>query len=75
MKPLARLIGRVTLREGAIVLTAMMVLPLSSIQTATGTEEQSASRSAKEIRGATPYLEIKNEPAPKLIVDPRFPNG
>jgi len=28
-------------------------------------------QSAKEVRGTTPYLEIKNEPAPKLIVDPR----
>jgi Family of unknown function (DUF6130) len=27
-------------------------------------------RSAWEVRGATPYFEIKNEPAPKLIVDP-----
>jgi len=27
-------------------------------------------QSAKEVRGASPYLEIKNEPAPKLIVDP-----
>jgi Family of unknown function (DUF6130) len=31
-------------------------------------------QSAKEIRGATPYLEIKNEPAPKLIVDSPLPN-
>jgi Family of unknown function (DUF6130) len=74
VKLLARLIGRVTPRAGAIVLTAMMVLAVSSIQTATSTEEQSASRSAKETRGATPYLEIKNEPAPKLIVDPPLPD-
>lgn len=26
-------------------------------------------QSAKEVRGATPYLPIKNEPAPRLIVD------
>jgi Family of unknown function (DUF6130) len=30
---------------------------------------------AKEIRGATPYIEIKNEPPPKLIVDPPLPEG
>jgi hypothetical protein len=31
-------------------------------------------QSAKEARGASPYLEIQNEPAPKLIVDPPLPN-
>ena len=25
--------------------------------------------------GATPYIEIKNEPPPKLIVDPPLPEG
>ena len=32
-------------------------------------------QSAKEVRGASPYLEIQNEPAPKLIVDPPLPEG
>ena len=32
-------------------------------------------QSAKEVRGASPYIEIKNEPAPKLIVDPPLPEG
>jgi hypothetical protein len=31
-------------------------------------------QSAKEIRGATPYAEIENEPPPKLIVDPPLNN-
>ena len=31
-------------------------------------------RSAKEVRGASPYIEIKDEPAPKLIVDPPLPD-
>jgi Family of unknown function (DUF6130) len=30
---------------------------------------------AMEIRGASPYLAIENEPAPKLIVDPPLPEG
>ena len=30
-------------------------------------------QSAREVRGATPYLAIENEPPPKLIVDPRLP--
>jgi hypothetical protein len=32
-------------------------------------------QSAKEIRGASPYIAIENEPAPKLIVDPPLPEG
>src|SRR5262245_54163517 len=32
-------------------------------------------QSAKEIRGASPYVAIENEPAPKLIVDPPLPAG
>lgn len=32
-------------------------------------------QSAREIRGATPYVAIQNEPAPKLIVDPPLPEG
>jgi hypothetical protein len=35
---------------------------------------QITNRSAKEIRGATPYLEIENEPPAKLIVDPPLPD-
>ena len=31
-------------------------------------------RSAKEVRGATPYLAIENEPPPKLFVDPPLPD-
>jgi hypothetical protein len=32
-------------------------------------------QSAREIRGASPYLAIENEPAPRLIVDPPLPEG
>jgi uncharacterized protein DUF6130 len=32
-------------------------------------------QSAKEVRGATPYVAIANEAAPKLIVDPPLPEG
>jgi hypothetical protein len=31
-------------------------------------------QSAKAVRGATPYAPIKDEPAPKLIVDPPLPD-
>ena len=33
------------------------------------------SQSAKEVRGSSPYVEVKNEPLPKLIVDPPLPEG
>lgn len=32
-------------------------------------------QSAKDVSGASPYVEIKNEPAPKLIVDPPLSEG
>jgi hypothetical protein len=32
-------------------------------------------QSARDIRGGSPYIEIENEPAPKLIVDPPLPEG
>jgi hypothetical protein len=43
-------------------------------QIPTGSDGKTAAPSAKEVRGASPYLEIKNEPAPKLIVDPPLPD-
>ena len=33
-----------------------------------------AAQSAKAVRGASPYIELKNEPAAKLIVDPPLPD-
>jgi hypothetical protein len=32
-------------------------------------------QSAKEVRGASPYVAVENEPSPRLIVDPPLPNG
>jgi hypothetical protein len=32
-------------------------------------------QSAKDIRGASPYVPVKNEPAPRLIVDPPLAEG
>ena len=32
-------------------------------------------QSAKDVRGSSPYVEVKNEPAPKLIVDPPLADG
>ncbi|MDZ8088568.1 MAG: DUF6130 family protein [Nostoc sp. DedQUE12b] len=45
-----------------------------SIQTSAQTQDATKA-SARNIRGASPCVAIKNEPAPKLIVDPPLPEG
>ena len=47
--------------------------PNGATQTS-GTDVKVGPRSAKEVRGSSPYLEIKNESAPKLIVDAPLPD-
>jgi hypothetical protein len=42
--------------------------------TFTRTDAQPAAQSAKDVRGASPYADIKNEPEPRLIVDPPLPD-
>jgi uncharacterized protein DUF6130 len=43
-------------------------------RTSTRADAETAPQSAKAVRGASPYLEMKNEPAPKLIVDAPLPD-
>ena len=90
MTPFERPTYRVAVRAGIIAFAAMMVLALASVsarragpvpgeindtaQTSTGADAKAATGTAKEVRGATPYIELKNEPAPKLIVDPPLPD-
>jgi hypothetical protein len=53
-----------------------MLLKTLPIVAAAGVLATSAfAQSAREIRGASPYVAIENEPAPKLIVDPPLPEG
>lgn len=61
----------------AIILFAVaMVTGIAAwAQTPTRTDAEPALQSAKQVRGLTPYIEIKNEPAPKLIVDPPLSEG
>ena len=47
---------------------------LGRAQTSTSGDVQPAARSAKEVRGASPYIEIESEPAAKLIVDRPLPD-
>ena len=61
----------------ALLLFAVAVLAgvaIGRAQTSPRSEQPSAAKSAKDVRGASPYIEIKNEPAPKLIVDPPLPD-
>ena len=65
MKRIASLLCAVAVAAGVVAAAA---------QTPTHADGKSASQSAKEIRGATPYLEIKNEPPARLIVDAPLPD-
>jgi hypothetical protein len=42
--------------------------------TPTRTGAEPAAQSAKDVRGASPYATIENEPEPRLIVDPPLPD-
>jgi hypothetical protein len=53
-------------------LTGRTTIQLLTVLAATGTMAGAIAfaQSAREIRGASPYIPIENEPAPKLVVDP-----
>lgn len=77
MKRLERPAWRVTVRVGFVAFAATLVLALFLPQASSGTGEQSEQRAApgaKDVRGASPYIEIDNEAPPKLIVDPPLPH-
>jgi Family of unknown function (DUF6130) len=63
---------RIALLLLAVAMVAAVVA--ARAQTSTRTGVQPAPQGAKEVRGASPYIEIKNEPAAKLIVDPPLPD-
>ena len=58
-------------------IVAATVLPSGRAEkeaAAQAAREAGAPRSARDVRGPTPYAAIKNEPAPKLVVDPPLPD-
>ena len=63
---------RIALLLFAVAIAAVVVA--ARAQTSTGTNVKPEPQTAKEVRGASPYLEIKNEPSPKLIVDAPLPD-
>jgi len=90
MTPFERPTYRAAVRAGIIAFSAMMVFALASVsarragpgpgdindtaQTPTATGAKAAAQNAMDVRGASPYIEIKNEPAAKLIVDAPLPD-
>jgi hypothetical protein len=67
-----QIMERIALSLFAVAIVAGVVA--AGAQTSKSTEVKPAPPSAKEIRGASPYAEVENESAPKLIVDPPLPN-
>jgi hypothetical protein len=59
---------------GALVMT-MLMKTLAAVAAGTVLAMTAVAQSASEISGASPYVAIDNEPAPKLIVDPPLPEG
>jgi hypothetical protein len=61
MKRIALLLFAVAMVAGVIVIRA---------QTSTRGDDKSVPQTAREVRGVSPYQDVKNEPPPRLIVDP-----
>ena len=53
----------------------MLMKTLAAVAAGTVLATTAFAQSAREISGASPYVAIDNEPAPKLIVDPPLPEG
>src|SRR5256712_13955632 len=58
-----------------VAVAAVAGVVAAMAQISTRTDVKPAPQSARDIRGASPYVVIEKEPAPKLIVDPPLPEG
>ena len=63
---------RIALLLLTLALAAAIVIVRA--QPPSASDVKPAPQSAKEMRGASPYLELKNEPPPQLIVDSPLPD-
>src|SRR5262245_19729044 len=54
---------------------SMRIVTLAVVAAGSMLATSAFAQSAKDIRGASPYIAIEKEPAPKLIVDPPNPEG
>ena len=52
----------------------MLIKTLAVVAAGTVLATSAFAQSARDVRGASPYIAIENEPAPKLIVDPPLPD-
>jgi hypothetical protein len=72
---------RIALLLIAAVMTAGVVVALARTSTRADAEPapqgaaEPAAKSARDVRGISPYTETKNEPPPKLFVDDPLPEG
>jgi hypothetical protein len=64
---------RIVLLLIAIVIVGGVIT--ASAQESTRSDEKPAPQSARDARGASPYVAVEKEPAPKLIVDDPLPEG
>jgi Family of unknown function (DUF6130) len=53
----------------------MLIKPLAVVAAGTVLTTIAFAQSARDIRGASPYIATVREPAPKLLVDPPLPEG
>ncbi|CAH2408799.1 DUF6130 family protein [Mesorhizobium escarrei] len=53
----------------------MLINTLAAVAAGTVLATSAFAQSARDIRGASPYVAIENEPVPRLIVDPPLPEG
>jgi hypothetical protein len=53
----------------------MVIKTLAAVAAGLVLATSAFAQSARDIRGASPYVAIGKEPAPKLIVDPPLPEG
>ena len=52
----------------------MLTRTLAAVAAGTVLAASAFAQSAREVRGASPFVGIENEPAPKLVVDPPLPD-
>src|SRR3712207_1145106 len=50
-----------------------LIRTLAAVATGTVLAADAFAQGAREVRGASPYERIENEPAPRLVVDPPLP--
>jgi hypothetical protein len=74
MKRIALLLVAVAMTVGGVAAWAH-TSGRTNAQLAPQSTAEPAPRSAKDVRGASPYAEIKNEPPPRLFVDDPLPEG